>query len=192
MARTANSPHRPPPAERRYQGTDGPVPALSQCRRNALVSSRPLSVSPAQRSAAMSVAERPDEKLAVIGAGRVGALTAVGLAHLGHDVVATDVSAPRLAALARGYLAEEEAGLRSALTASLRFRRIRFASSLEPGQFSTAFLCVDTPPLPSGEPDLTQILSATRSAASALARNGILVTRSTVPVGTGERLAGVL
>jgi len=140
----------------------------------------------------VTISQKSDDKLAVIGVGRVGALTAVGLAHLGHDVVGTDLSAPRISALARGYLPEQEAGLRSALTAATRFRRLHFASSLEPGAFSMAFLCVDTPSLSSGEADLRQIFAAAQDAADALAPEGILATRSTIPVGTGDRLACVL
>ena len=99
----------------------------------------------------MTSRDPSDERVAVIGVGRVGALTAVGLAHLGHDVVGTDISAARIAALARGFLPEDEPGLRSALTAAMRFRRLHFGSSLEPGGFSIAFICVDKPPLPSGK-----------------------------------------
>jgi UDPglucose 6-dehydrogenase len=140
----------------------------------------------------MTGSEQTGKQIAVIGVGRVGATTAVGLAHLGHDVVGVDASRARLAALSHGDLAEAEAGLRSGLKAALRFRRLRFTPSLEAATAEIAFLCVDTPPLPSGEADLSQVFSAARDAAAALAPGGVLVTRSTVPVGTGEEIARLL
>jgi UDPglucose 6-dehydrogenase len=130
--------------------------------------------------------------IAVLGVGRIGAVTAVGLAHLGHRVVGIDRSADRVAALARGIVAEAEPGLLSALRNARRYRRLEFSVEAAPGMFDLAFLCVDTPPLVTGEPDLSQVFAAARDAARLLRPGGILVTRSTIPVGTGDRLAAML
>lgn len=130
--------------------------------------------------------------LAVLGVGRIGAVTAVGLAHLGHAVVGIDRSARRLSDLQSGTLPEREPGLQSALRSALRYRDLAFREAGEPGAYDVAFLCVDTPPRASGEPDLSQVLDATASAAPLLRPAGVLVTRSTVPVGTGDRLVAVL
>lgn len=132
------------------------------------------------------------ERIAVLGVGRIGAVTATGLAHLGHAVRGIDRSETRLEHLSAGNLPEREPGLRSALRSALRFRDLTFSRQGEAGQYSFAFLCVDTPPLPSGEPDLSQVFGAATDAAPLLRAGGILVTRSTVPVGTGDRLSSRL
>lgn len=130
--------------------------------------------------------------VAVLGVGRIGAVTAVGLAHLGHAVVGLDRSAARLAQLESGTLPEREPGLQSALRSALRYRNLVFRDHGEDAASDLAFLCVDTPPLPSGEADLSQVLEAARGAAPLIRRDGILVTRSTIPVGTGDRLSAML
>ena len=127
-------------------------------------------------------------KVAVIGVGRIGAVTAVGMAHLLHSVTGIDTSRERLARLAAGELPESEPGLRAALRSALRLRDIRFTSTAPEGTFDAAFLCVDTPPLAGGEPDLSQVFEAARQAARLLVPGGLLITRSTMPPGSTARL----
>jgi UDPglucose 6-dehydrogenase len=129
--------------------------------------------------------------IAVVGVGRIGAVTAIGLAHLDHDVTGVDRSEERLAQLATGVLPESEPGLRAALRSALRYRQVRFAASLEPESQDILVLCVDTPPHASGMPDLSQVMAAMESHLPALRRDGIVITRSTVPVGTGDRLVAL-
>src|SRR5262245_8865991 len=112
------------------------------------------------------------ERIAVIGVGRIGAVTAVGLAHLEHEVLGVDRSRERIAALAAGRLPEREPGLRAALRAALRFRQLRFAERGRTNGADLVFLCVDTPPRPDGEPDLRQVTAATSDAAALLSRGG--------------------
>ncbi len=132
------------------------------------------------------------ERVLVIGVGRIGAVTAVGLAHLLHDVTGVDTNAGRVEELQAGRLREAEPGLRAALRSALRLRRLRFAHGVAPAGFDFAFLCVDTPPLPGGEPDLRQLFAAAEFAAQTVRTGGIVVTRSTVPPGTGDRLEAAL
>ncbi|WP_322795147.1 nucleotide sugar dehydrogenase [Tepidiforma sp.] len=133
-----------------------------------------------------------DERIAVVGVGRIGAVTAVGMAHLLHDVTGLDRDADRVAELASGQLREAEPGLRAALRSALRLRRLRFCAVAEAGQFDAAFLCVDTPPAADGSPDLSQLFAAAATAAGLLRPGGLLITRSTVPPGTGARLEAAL
>lgn len=132
------------------------------------------------------------ERIAVIGVGRIGAVTAVGLAHLLHDVVGFDVNAERVGLLRAGRLPEAEPGLRAALRSALRLRRLRFAAGVLEGEFDAAFVCVDTPGTETGSPDLRQLAAAAGLAGRVLAPGGIVVTRSTVPPGTGGRLEELL
>lgn len=142
-----------------------------------------------------AAARAPDvaRRICVLGVGRIGAITAVGLAHLGHDVTGIDLSARRLAELNGGGEAlDAEPGLFAALRNARRFRHLRFAEAAESGAAEFAVLCVDTPGLPSGAADLRQVEAATADAARMLQPGGVLVTRSTVPVGTGEHLERLL
>ncbi|MFN0094987.1 MAG: UDP-glucose dehydrogenase family protein [Dehalococcoidia bacterium] len=132
------------------------------------------------------------ERAAVIGVGRIGAVTAVGLAHLGHEVTGIDRDEGRVAGLSAGQLREREPGLRAALQTALAHRGLTFSRSAARSAFGVAFLCVDTPPLATGEPDLRQVFAAAEDAATLLRRGGTLVTRSTVTVGTGDRLVAHL
>ena len=124
----------------------------------------------------------------VVGVGRIGAVTAVGLAHLLHRVTGVDTNPHRVAELEQGDLTEAEPGLRSALRSALRLRDIRFSASVAPGSSDVAFLCVDTPPAADGSADLRQLFAAAATARAALRHGGILVVRSTIPPGTCEEL----
>jgi UDPglucose 6-dehydrogenase len=132
------------------------------------------------------------DRVLVVGVGRIGAVTAVGLAHLLHDVTGVDTDAERVTALRQGRLPEAEPGLRAALRSALRLRQLRFERTVAPGHFDIAVICVDTPPLEGGEPDLRQLMAAGEFAARVTGRGGVVVTRSTVPPGTGDRLEAAL
>jgi UDPglucose 6-dehydrogenase len=127
------------------------------------------------------------EPLGVVGAGWVGLVTAVSFAELGHDVVVRDVVPERIAALERGEAPIHEPGLPEALARN----RDRLSFTLEIGDVferaRIAFVCVGTPPTPSGDADLT----AVRQVADELPDVGerlVLVMKSTVPVGTGAQM----
>jgi UDPglucose 6-dehydrogenase len=131
-------------------------------------------------------------RIVVVGVGRIGAVTAVGLAHLDHQVTGLDRDEARVRQLAAGVLPEAEPGLRAALRLARERRGLRFLSLAPDETFDFAFLCVDTPMQPAGEPDLSQVFGASLTAARLLAEGGVLVTRSTIPVGTCDRLAAAL
>lgn len=131
-------------------------------------------------------------RIVVVGVGRIGAVTAVGLAHLGHQVTGLDRDEQRVRQLAAGVLPEAEPGLRAALRLARERRGLRFLSLAPDEMFDYAFLCVDTPMQPAGEPDLSQVFGASLTAARLLADGGVLVTRSTTPVGTSDRVAAAL
>lgn len=133
-----------------------------------------------------------DTNTVVVGVGRIGAVTAVGLAHLGLQVTGFDRSQERVRCLQDCDIPEAEPGLRAALRSASRFRTLQFTTSATEKSFDIAFICVDTPPLASGGADLSQIFAACQTARVLLRADGILVTRSTVPVGTGDRITRML
>ncbi|MFC7673179.1 UDP-glucuronate decarboxylase [Mycolicibacterium sp. GCM10028919] len=146
-----------------------------------------FAVDPAPSPAA-TVQEEPRHKVAVIGTGYVGAVTATCLASLGHSVCGLDTDSVRAGQLNNGQAPFVEPGLPEILKATLSSGRLRFtddpAEALTDADF--VFLCVGTPPGPDGSPDLSQLESAIQSLAPYLRAGVVLVNKSTVPVGSGN------
>ncbi len=126
----------------------------------------------------------------VVGAGYVGLTTAACLASLGHDVVCADIDEARVGRLRRGEVPFHEPGLPALLSKALASGRLRFvigaAAAAENRQ--VVFLCVATPQGDDGNHDLTFVDAATDDIAQALAPNTVVVTKSTVPIGTAQRI----
>jgi len=123
----------------------------------------------------------------VIGVGYVGLVTAACFAELGHDVVCLDVKAERIEALRNGTVPIYEPGVDRLLARNRA--RLRFTLDLADlvGSCRIAFVCVDTPATHSGDADLTRV----RAVIDSLPETGerlVIVMKSTVPVGTGEKL----
>ena len=123
-------------------------------------------------------------RLAVVGAGYVGLVTAACMAHLGHHVVALDVDAEKVELLRNGGVPIYEPGLAELITGERE--RIDFTTDLATAYAGTdfIFLCVDTPATYSGDADLSRIWQALDGLPPDQAER-VLVTKSTVPVGTG-------
>jgi UDPglucose 6-dehydrogenase len=135
----------------------------------------------------------PRERVGVIGAGYVGLVTGVCLASMGYEVTLRDIDAAKVAALNDGQvpiyepgLAELMEGHRERLTYTLSLERMLERSDV-------IFIAVDTPPTYSGDADLSRVMSVVDELqkVGADARH-VLVMKSTVPVGTGERVRAEL
>ena len=124
-------------------------------------------------------------KLTVVGAGYVGLVTVACMAELGHDIVAMDLDADRIHLLRQGGVPIYESGLAELIAANRE--RIEFTTdptyAYKAGEF--IFVCVDTPPTYSGDADLSRIWQAVDNLPPDEGEH-ILVTKSTVPVGTGS------
>jgi UDPglucose 6-dehydrogenase len=125
-------------------------------------------------------------RIAVIGAGYVGLTTAAGMAHLGHDVACSDVAAQRIEALRRGEVPFFEVGLGELVREGLSAGRLSFehdnARAVRGAQY--VFLCVPTPQGHDGRADMSFINSAARGIAPHLETGCVVITKSTVPVGS--------
>lgn len=137
---------------------------------------------------------RPRHKVAVIGTGYVGAVTATCLAFVGHSVWGLDSDAVSVGQLNQGQAPFVEPGLPEMLNATLSTGRLQFtdcpAEALSDADF--VFLCVGTPPGPDGAPDLRQLESAIHSLAPYLRSDVVIVNKSTVPVGAGNWTRAIL
>ena len=128
--------------------------------------------------------------IGIFGAGWVGLVTGACFAELGHDVIVRDVLPDKVAALEAGRMPFHEPGLAELLGKNRE--RIRY--TLDAGDVAKAdalFICVQTPPTYSGDADLSYVWSALDELPHAQRRQ-ILVMKSTVPVGTGEKVRAAL
>ena len=133
-------------------------------------------------------------KLAVIGCGYVGLVTGGCLAEIGHEVVATDNDASKIAVLEAGRVPIYEPKLEPMLAAARRSGRLRFTADAAEAVRSAdvIFICVGTPPRESGGADLSAIDSVARMIASEARTPKLVVEKSTVPAQTGENLKRAL
>ena len=130
-------------------------------------------------------------KIAVIGGGYVGLVSAACFASMGADVTVAEVDPAKLAALRAGMIPIYEPGLDLLVAEGARAGRLRFEDSLEVvlRDVSVVFLAVGTPSRRGdGHADLSYVYAAATQIARALTGPVVVVTKSTVPVGTGRRL----
>ena len=129
-------------------------------------------------------------RISVIGTGYLGLTHAVCMADLGHQVLAIDVDADKIAKAARGEVPFFEPGLEPLLRKNLESGRLRFTGSFtDVGEFGDVhFLCVGTPQAAGGDADLSYLYDAVDALAPHLRRGSLLVGKSTVPVGTARLL----
>lgn len=133
-------------------------------------------------------------KIAVIGTGYVGAVVAGCLASVGHEVVGVEIDSARLESFKQGQVPFYEPDLPELITAQLEKGRLRFTDSYEEALAGAdvSFLCVGTPSLEDGSPDTTYVEQAARSIGQAMTGPLVLVTKSTVPIGSGRWLADLI
>ena len=129
-------------------------------------------------------------KVCVIGCGYVGLVTGSCLADVGHDVTCVDCDKAKIEGLQSGKIPIYEPGLPEVLARNAAAGRLAFASDIARAMQGAAvvFICVGTPPTPSGEADLSYVESVSSSVAHGLKSYTVIVEKSTVPVRTGERI----
>ncbi|MGO9642509.1 MAG: UDP-glucose dehydrogenase family protein, partial [Candidatus Acidiferrales bacterium] len=133
-------------------------------------------------------------KLVVIGCGYVGLVTGGCLAAAGHEVVATDNDASKIAALQAGRIPIYEPHLDQVVASAQRAGRLRFTTdageAIRSGE--VIFICVGTPPRETGEADLSAIDNVARLIAAEARTSKLVVEKSTVPAQTGQKLKRAL
>jgi UDPglucose 6-dehydrogenase len=133
-------------------------------------------------------------KVAVIGTGYVGLTTSIGLASLGHDVVGYDIDPSKVDQLKAGILPIYEPGLDQMLTDVLASGKLRATSKLAEAITGAEFVftCVPTPQDEDGSADLSYVISASQAMKSLLKPGAVVVTKSTVPVGSAQRVEAAI
>ncbi len=134
-------------------------------------------------------------RVAMIGTGYVGLVSGACFADFGHHVICVDKDAGKIAALQRGEMPIYEPGLKELVDANVRAGRLSFTTGLkEPVAAAQAvFIAVGTPSRRGdGHADLTYVYEAAREIASALAGYAAIITKSTVPVGTGDEVERII
>jgi len=133
-------------------------------------------------------------KLAVVGTGYVGLVVGACFAENGNDVVCVDSDAVKVDSLQQGRLPIYEPGLGELVARNGAEKRLRFTTELAPAVASAqvVFIAVGTPPGEDGSADLTHVLAVARDLARAITGYTVIVTKSTVPVGTAARLREVV
>ena len=126
--------------------------------------------------------------VSVIGTGYVGLVTGTCLAEIGHQVVCMDDNPAKVEVLLQGRMPIYEPYLDQLVARNIRNGRLRFTTDAAEAAREAAviFICVNTPPRPDGEADLTYVELATRRIAEHATRDTIITEKSTVPVQTGQ------
>jgi UDPglucose 6-dehydrogenase len=130
----------------------------------------------------------------IIGTGYVGLVTGVGFAEFGVNTVCVDKDAERIARLSRGELPIHEPRLGEMLQRSLAEGRLRFTTDAEAAVRGSlvVFIAVGTPPREDGSADLDAVDAVARMLGRCLDGYKVVVTKSTVPVGTGRRIQRII
>ena len=134
-------------------------------------------------------------KVGIIGTGYVGLPTGVGLAELGNDVVCIDREASKIEALRAGKLTIFEDGLEDLFKKNVSAGRLTFTTSMKEGveNADLVIIAVGTPPHPvTKEADMKYIHAAATELAEYLQGYTVIATKSTVPVGTGDVVEGLI
>ncbi len=132
--------------------------------------------------------------ICVVGSGYVGLVVGACLAETGNDVICADVDARKIAGLKKNELPIYEPGLDAYVERNQRDGRLSFTTDVAwaIGEADVVFIAVGTPPDEDGSADLRHVLDVAKTIARSARRELVVVTKSTVPVGTASKVAAVI
>ncbi len=133
-------------------------------------------------------------KITIIGSGYVGLVTAACLSEMGNDVFCLDVDEKKIAMLIRGQVPIYEPGLDEIIARNMKLGRLNFSTDIEASvqHGDIQFIAVGTPPDEDGSADLKYVLAAAKNIGRYMNSPKVVVNKSTVPVGTGQKVSDVL
>jgi UDPglucose 6-dehydrogenase len=139
--------------------------------------------------------EEIELRIAVVGSGYVGLVSGACFADFGHDVTCIDLDPQKIQSLQQGKIPIYEPGLDALVAANVTAGRLSFTTELAPAVASAAvvLIAVGTPSRRGdGHADMSHVFSAAKSIAPALNGFTVVVTKSTVPVGTGDEVERII
>jgi UDPglucose 6-dehydrogenase len=130
-------------------------------------------------------------KIAVIGTGYVGSVSGACLADFGNNVICVDTNAEKIEALKRGIIPIFEPGLDAVVERNSRCGRLSFTTDMAAAikKSDVVFIAVGTPPAEDGSADLSHVEAAARQIGMLIDKYTVIVDKSTVPIGTGRKVA---
>jgi len=133
-------------------------------------------------------------KIAVVGTGYVGLVTGTCLAETGNQVICVDINEQKVKMMQEGQLPIYEPGLELLFYRNIVQKRLHFTSNLAEAiaEAKIIFLALPTPPGGDGSADLSYVLGAAKDIAKLLTDYKVIVTKSTVPVGTADKVTEVM
>src|SRR4030042_1482255 len=133
-------------------------------------------------------------QICVVGIGYVGLVTSACLAEAGNKVVCVDNDSGKIADLKNGAIPIDEPGLTQMVKRNEKLNRLKFTTDLKYGLDNSlvVFIAVGTPSAPDGSSDISAVLSVADGIAEYMTDYRIVATKSTVPVGTCQKVADVL
>ena len=134
-------------------------------------------------------------KIAMVGSGYVGLVSGACFADFGHDVVCIDKDQRKIDSLENGVMPIYEPGLDDLVAANVKAGRLSFTTDLAAGirDASAIFIAVGTPSRRGdGHADLSYVYAVAREVGEALKNDAVVVTKSTVPVGTGDEVERII
>jgi UDPglucose 6-dehydrogenase len=133
-------------------------------------------------------------KIAVVGTGYVGLVTGTCFAETGNDVCCVDIDAKKVESLKNGQITIYEPGLEKLFLRNLKEERLKFTTNLEEGirEAQIIFLALPTPPGEDGSADLKYVLGVADQLGRLLKEYQVIVDKSTVPVGTAEKVRAAI
>jgi UDPglucose 6-dehydrogenase len=133
------------------------------------------------------------KNVVVVGTGYVGLVTGTCLAETGNNVVCVDINAEKIAQMKSGHVPIYEPGLEVLFHRNIEQGRLKFTTQLLHAitEAQIIFLALPTPPGEDGAADLSYVLGAAKDIAQIISDYKVIVTKSTVPVGTADKVKGV-
>lgn len=133
-------------------------------------------------------------KLAVFGTGYVGLVTGTCFADFGNNVICVDIDKEKIKNLKKGRVPFYEPGLKELVLRNSDEKRLKFTTDAEKAvsESDIIFICVGTPPKPNGEANLKYVFEVAKTVAENMDDYKIIVDKSTVPVGTAEKVERVI
>ncbi len=133
-------------------------------------------------------------KIAMLGTGYVGLVSGACLAKIGHTVYCVDLKKPVIEMLKAGKSPIYEPGIEKVIEETAEAGRLNFTTQIKEAvaECDAVFIAVGTPPRPDGSADLSQIWNAAEEIGKNINKYTLVVTKSTVPVGTGDRIKEII